>query len=105
MGKIVIKKRISLDFLGEEYKDAYLEFKTIAMKDYQKYIDKSQDNKDEKKAVDFIIGTLQELFISGKFPEDDTLFDVEPTQLEDFDVNTILTVFKILTGQDQSPNS
>lgn len=104
MGKIVIKKRITLDFLGEEYKECYLEFKTIPMKEYEKYVEQSQSNKDEKKAVTFIVSTLRDLFIGGKFI-DEELFDVEKEQLDDFDVNTIITVFKILTGQDQSPNS
>lgn len=104
MGKIVIKKRIALEFLGEDYKDCYLEFKTIPMRDYEGYIEKSASNKDEKKAVQFIIDTLQDLFVGGKFIEDGELFDVTAEQVNDFDVNTILTVFKVLTGQDQSPN-
>ena len=35
MSRIVIKKRIALDFIVEDYKDCYLEFKTIPMKDYE----------------------------------------------------------------------
>ncbi len=37
MAKIVIKKKISLEFLGEEYKDAYLVFRTIPMSDYKSF--------------------------------------------------------------------
>ena len=36
MSKIVIKKRVSLDFLGDEYKGAELVFKTIPLTDYEK---------------------------------------------------------------------
>lgn len=35
MSKIVIKKRINLDFLGDDYKDAYLVFKSIPLPDYE----------------------------------------------------------------------
>lgn len=35
MTKIVIKKRINLDFLGDDYKDAYLVFKSIPLPDYE----------------------------------------------------------------------
>ena len=35
MGKIVIKKQVSLDFLGEDYKEAYINFKSIPALDYE----------------------------------------------------------------------
>lgn len=105
MSRIVIKRKISLDFIGEDYKDCYLEFKTIPMKDYEKYIGLANENKDEKKAVVFITKTLADLFVSGKFIDDkNELFDVEAEELGDFDMNVMITVFKALTGQDQNPN-
>lgn len=105
MSKIVIKKRIPLDFVGDEYKEAYIEFRTIPMRDYEKYVEAAGDNKDEKKSVTFIMQTLEDLFICGKFPDEKgELFDLSKEDVNDLDVNTIVTVFKILTGQDQSPN-
>lgn len=35
MAKLVIKKRVNLDFLGEEYKDAELVFRSIPLIDYE----------------------------------------------------------------------
>lgn len=35
MSKLVIKKRISLDFLGEDYKDAFIIFRSIPLPDYE----------------------------------------------------------------------
>lgn len=105
MSRIVIKRKIPLDFIGEDYKDCYLEFKTIPMKDYEKYVEQASENKDEKKAVGFITSTLQDLFVSGKFiDESNETFDVKKEELGDFDMNVMITVFKSLTGQDQSPN-
>jgi hypothetical protein len=105
MSRIVIKKKISLDFIGKDYADCYLEFKTIAMKDYEKYVGLATQNKDESKAVGFIVETLASLFVSGKFIDDkDELFDVNKDELGDFDMQVMITVFKALTGQDQSPN-
>ncbi len=75
------------------------------MKDYEKYVELAGENKDEKKAVGFITETLQDLFVSGKFIDDkNELFDVKADELGDFDMNVMITVFKSLTGQDQSPN-
>ena len=105
MSRIVIKRKIPLDFIGQEYKDCYLEFKTIPMKDYEKYVEMASANKDEKKAVGFITETLKDLFVSGKFVGDkNELFDVKADELGDFDMNVMITVFKTLTGQDQNPN-
>lgn len=104
MSRIVIKKRITLEFIDEKYKDCYLEFKTIPMKDYGKYVDMATGEK-ETKAVDFITNTLTDLFVAGKFlGEDGELFDVKKEELGEFDINTTIAVFKILTGQDLSPN-
>jgi len=105
MNKIVIKKRISLDFLGEDYKEAYLEFKAIPMSKYQDYIERSEVNKDAKTAIPFIIDTLKDLFISGKFPDEKgELFDLTKEDIGELDIEATIRPFKILTGQDQSPN-
>lgn len=105
MGKIVIKKKISLDFLGEDYKEGYLVFKSIALKDFEKYQTEIASNKDNEEAsAKLIIKILSENFEGGKFPDDEgNLFDVEKEQLQDFDVTTIVNTFKILTGQELSP--
>ena len=105
MGKIVIKKRITLEFLGDEYKECYLEFKTIPMKDYIEYVKKASESKGEAEASQYIIDALTPLFVSGKFLENDELFDVTKDQIKEFDVETLVTSFNILTGQAPSPNS
>jgi len=105
MSRIVIKKRISLDFIGDEYSDCYLEFKTIPMKDYEQYVKLSKTESDESSAVEFLTSTLKKLFVGGNFKDDDgKLFDVRADELDDFDITTIVTCFKTLTGQAQSPN-
>jgi CO dehydrogenase/acetyl-CoA synthase epsilon subunit len=104
MGKIVIKKRITLEFLGDEYKDCYLEFNTIPMKDYIEYVKKASQAKGEAEASQYIIDALTPLFVSGKFLENDELFDVTKDQIQDFNVETLVTAFNMLTGQTPSPN-
>lgn len=107
MGKIVIKKKISLDFLGEDYKDGYLEFKSIPLKEYEEYTKNISDVKDDDSAASqMIIDILNNNFLGGKFPDDEgKLFDVEKDQLKEFDIVTAIQVFKILTGQELSPKA
>jgi len=102
MSKIVIKKTISLDFLGDEYKEGSLTFKTIPLRDYEEFINQSK-KQDEAASIKLIVETLKKYFIEGKFPDGDKTVDLTVEDIEDFDVNTAITVFKYLTGQEIDP--
>jgi len=102
MAKIIIKKTISLEFLGEDYKDGYLTFKTIPLKDYEQFVTQSK-KQDEAESIKLIVETLKKYFIEGKFPDGDKTVDLTVEDIEDFDVNTAITVFKYLTGQEIDP--
>lgn len=41
---ITIRKRVNFDFLGDEYKEAYLVFRSIPLADYEKIIDEMPEN-------------------------------------------------------------
>lgn len=47
MSKIVIKKKVTLGFLGEEYKDAYFNFRTIPLPDYKEFMKSLPESDDE----------------------------------------------------------
>jgi hypothetical protein len=72
VSKLVIRKRVTLEFLGDEYKDAYLDFKSIPVGDYDKLIDeiKAAGEGDNKKANAAILKILKEYYLGGKFPND-----------------------------------
>lgn len=105
---MVIKKRISLDFLGEEYKEGYLEFKGIALKDFEKYLKESESlqKKGGAESVRFIVETLKAQFLSGKFPSDSDelqLQDVTVDEIGDLDITAATKIFSLLTGQELPP--
>jgi hypothetical protein len=100
MSKIVIKKTINLDFLGEEYKDSFLVFKSIPLKDYEAFIVQSK-KQDESEAVKLIVNTLKKYFVEGKFNG----ADLTGEDIDDLDITTAVTVFKYLTGQELDPKS
>ena len=101
MAKIVIKKRISLDFLGEEYKGGYVEFKSLSIKDVQGKLDEITNvGEDNKKAVEMMLKLLSDCFVGGKFVSGETTEDIVKEDLEDFDVASIIKFFQILSGQD-----
>jgi len=105
MSRIIIRKRVSLDFVGEDYKDCYIIFNTIPMKAYDDYVEMAK-NSGKNGSTKFIKDVLEKLFISGEFIDIDNenkLFDIKKEELGDFDMNVMITMFRVLTGQDQDP--
>lgn len=62
--KIVIKKKVSLEFLGEEYKEAYFVFQTIPLPDYKEFMKSLPETSAEFAAVVKKID-------SGEYTDDD----------------------------------
>lgn len=101
---IVIKKRVNLDFLGEEYKDAYLTFKSIPAVDFDEVTTKlkSIEGKEES-SLTFLIEILSKYFIEGEFPEDGKLTAVKKEDMGQLDALTLIECFKVFTGQSLDP--
>lgn len=103
MSKIVIRKRVSLEFLGDEYKDAYLDFKSVPVGDYDGLLDQIKAvGDDNKKANAAILKILQDYYLGGKFPnEKGELEDLDSKdELSGLDKDTLLECFGKMTGQD-----
>ena len=94
MAEIIIKKKVTLEFLGDEYKDSYITFKSIPIGEYEDLISKV-DKVEESKSMSEIMKILETYFVEG-------LFDGQKLAKEDvnqFDGETILKCFETLTGQ------
>lgn len=105
MGNIVIKKKISLEFLGEEYKDAYLTFSSIPVSEHAKIADKIKSiGEDNDKALEMLTELVAGRFIEGKFPNSEgNLEDVSKEQLTQFPIEVYSEVMGQLQGK-VSPN-
>lgn len=102
MSRVVIKKKIPLDFLGEEYKEAYVVLKAITLREADEL---SEAGKDSSKATEFLKKVINDKFVEGKFPDEKgELFALTNDDLMDFDVEAIGTIFQRLTGQEVDPN-
>lgn len=101
MAKIIIKKTVKLDFLGDEYKESYLTFKAIPIKDYEKIIEDIEKlQEDNKGSLNYIREVVPTYFLDGKFQDE----DVVKEDLDDFDQETYLQIFQRITGQRQDEN-
>lgn len=95
MADIIIKKKVTLDFLGDHYKESYITFKAIPVVEYAELIKKADEAEDNQKSMLQIIQTLEKYFIDG-------IFEGQKLAVEDikqFDGATILKSFEALTGQ------
>jgi hypothetical protein len=94
---IVIKKQISLDYLGDEYKDSSLTFKTISIREYEELLPKiDQTDQDNKKSIEIIMDILKKQFLSGTFQGEAVAKD----DLDQFDISSLTKFFMALTGQE-----
>lgn len=101
MGNIKIKKRVTLEFLGDDYKEAYLDFFSIPLSEYNALLEQSEGlEEDTAKAYGLITETLKKQYAGGKFPDEGgKLVDVAADDLMDFDLETAVHVYRVLTGQ------
>lgn len=92
MPAIIIKRKVSLDFLGEEQEQSYALFKAIAVKDLPN-----------------IKGTIQEVvteyFIEGKIAQDDGIISLTKENLAELPTEFFVTCFARITGEQLDPKS
>ena len=108
MPGIVIKKKVNLGFLGDDYKDAELVFRSIPVRDYEEIlneIDRLESSGDKRASIKMTIKALEDYFVSGKFPDDNG--NLTPVTKEDIssglDRMAAIKCFQVLSGQESDP--
>ena len=94
MANIVIKRKVMLDFLGDEYKDSYLVFKAVPVVAYNDLIARIDSVSDQESMAE-IIKILEDYFVDGVFNNEKVLKE----DIKQFDGDTMLRCFETLTGQ------
>lgn len=101
---MIIRKTISFDFLGEEYKDAYGVFASIPISEYtqiSKTID-AETNSIKKSLL--MLEKIKEKFLSGKWPDEDgKLQDLKKEELDAADGDLLVAVYNRLMGVEADP--
>lgn len=97
MANLIIKRKLDLDFLGEEHKDSYLTFRSVPVKEYGgllKKIEAVQDN-DATSATEAMLDILKDYFIDGVFDRQ----KVVKEDLDNLDADTVIKCFQTLTNR------
>lgn len=94
-------KRISLDFMGEAWNEAFVEFQSLTYADSQKL----QGKFDDAQAAGMLMDMLKTKFVAGtSLGADDELVDLTADDLAELDIETIGLITKELAGSP-SPNA
>ncbi len=82
---LVIKRKMFLDFLGEEYKDSYIVLKVVSVGEYEK-----------------LDGTVRQCvidrFIDGEILQDSGMVKISKDQLEELPGDVLVKGFELITG-------
>jgi hypothetical protein len=103
MSKLVIRKRVTLEFLGDDYKAAYIDFRSIPVGDYGSLLDTIKTSSDDdKKANAAILQILKEYYLKGEFPNEEGKMESldSKEELDGLDKDALIECFGKLTGQD-----
>lgn len=98
---LIIRKKVTLEFLGNEYKDAYLVFKSIPISQLETLLDKmpKEGDTNNTKSISAMLEVLKEYFLDGKFPNaQGQLEDVTKDDLDNIDADTAIHCFQGLSG-------
>lgn len=101
MANIVIKKRVSFDFLGEDYKEGYIVFRSVGIDELGSIEKKADEASAEEDSLKFIKNFLGDKFVEGKFPDvedSNKLQDLDKNDIGKFDPETIMVIFQVLGG-------
>lgn len=99
---INIEKKISLDFLGQDYVDSYVVLNAIPVKEYKELltqIDGLKDN-DSSTNFEFIVGLVRGRFIKGEIIQGDKKTPIQEGDLEDLPGEFFLGIMERLVGNN-----
>lgn len=98
MAEIVIRKRVSLDFLGEEYNESYIVLASVPVKEFddlQNQIAKLKPGEN----LSFVRSEVKKRFIEGKIQQSGQLVDITTENVEDLPGEVFIEVFEYITGK------
>lgn len=101
MANVIIKKRVKLDFLGEDYSEGYLDFRAAGIDELAGIEKQAEKAKSEEDSLKFIKDFLGDKLLGGKFPnieDNNELEDFGKDDIGKLDPETIMVVFQVLGG-------
>jgi len=98
---VKIEKRITLEFLGEEYADSYIRVAAIPMREVEELMDRIDAVKgsgDNKEAMKFMVDIVAERFITGEIKQGEKTEVLTADDMLDMPGEFFLNVIERLSG-------
>lgn len=96
---LVVHKRITLEFLGEDYAEGYLVLQSVPMSEYGELVKASEKLAgDGLKSLQFIQDQVVSRFVEGKFPSDGKLVDLTKDNLPELPGEVFVEAMTQLMG-------
>lgn len=99
--EITVNRKISLEFLGEQYQEGFLTFKSIPLDELESWdaAVAKEEKKGGKGALEGMKNLLKERFVEGQFPnKDGALEPVTKDDLGKFDAGVFVHIVSVLQG-------
>lgn len=96
---ITITKKVSLGFLGDEYADSYITFRSIKVREFdaiQAKVKAFGDN--EAKSFEYIKSEIADRFIAGEVAQDGKLQTISSDDLLDLPLDAFVTCYRAMIG-------
>lgn len=92
-------RRISLEFMGGEWADAYVDVRYLRWPDAKAIQEKQKNIEDSNQAIDGLIQAIKDNFVSGKnINTDGELVEMTTDDIEPIDMEALRTIFERLMG-------
>lgn len=110
MARLRVKKHFTLDYLGEAWKDAYINFTSFTANDIKansgiKIDTENPDPIAVQDSFDRMITMLQERFIDGMLPDEDgKLTPLKKEEIGDLDMDIIQGAITFLSQSTTQPS-
>ena len=101
--KFKIVRRFDLGFIGEEWKECYINFNGLTIRDIRDQVPAiaNIDNKNQKEIIDGmdkILNLIKDKFISGKaIDSEGKLVDLKANDLDDLPANVLVRALNFLS--------
>jgi len=95
-----IKKRLSLSFLGEGWKDCYIEFRPALVKEMAELASlKPEDGANVLDVVNKGISFLKNKFVGGRALKDGKIVELKNQDIEEFPIDVLNKCFELFGSE------
>lgn len=96
------KKKVTLEFLGDEYKDSYIELESMPMDKLEELLNEAKDtdkSQDRGEALSFMRKAITERFVGGSVVQDGKMVDVSPEDVKSLPAEVFIEAFQQIVGK------